>query len=236
MATVICPDCGSPNPDTYRICQRCGNALLIPGAIPPGEGAAPEPEPRPAPEPRIVNRKASLFTETYRVTGELELRFRRLTDALSSETLDSFLLRSCRVTPLQGPPESVFSVPEMRVVRRELIFAVDHLQLPRPTVEQAPAEESTQVRHVVKRPYALGLILGGWQIRGNLHIPLGGDPEAVLSAHAARQGESFIPLTDARAVYPANPGLNLAPGTIIIRRDLIAFSWPEAGGGAVPAK
>ena len=52
------------------------------------------------------------------MTGELDLRFVRLTDALSSEALETFMLRSCLVTPLLGPPEVAFRRLMSFLVRR----------------------------------------------------------------------------------------------------------------------
>src|SRR5438094_10087215 len=98
MAMVVCSNCGSPNPGTNRVCENCSSSLLGAPALLP-EGTAPSSVPQPLAETRIFSRQISVFTDTHRLTGELDLRFARLTDALSSEALETFMLRSCLVTP-----------------------------------------------------------------------------------------------------------------------------------------
>ncbi len=224
MRMVICPSCNSLNQESNRFCQRCTRSLR--GAPLANAEALSQSG------PRGRAKQISIFTDIHQIVGTLDLPVERLTDALTTDAFELLRLKDCLISSLGDESGHEYLVTEVQLRRRHVLFAVDHRDvIARPESEPPGNRMMRQARRVRKKTWSIGAIIGGWELTGLMHLAPDARP-TLTAVPADSQQSTFLPLTEARALFPANARFRLGPETLIVQWEKITGLWlvdePEA--------
>ena len=144
-----------------------------------------------------------LYTAAYRVSGEVETRFNRVTEILNQ--LSGAHLEVRRATL------SEHSDPKATVAAPTALVSVDEVLL---MIAEGPGGASDEMR-IPKRPVLAQLALPPLRVTGKVYVPMGNRPvDGVV--HGT---DRFVAMTDAMIVSGVHPELVRSADVIALRRD-----------------
>lgn len=144
-----------------------------------------------------------VYTSAYRVSGEVETRFSRVTEILNQ--LSGAHLQVLRATLSEhADPTATVSAPTALVAVEEVLVMVA-------TDFGGPAGEM----RIPKRPVLAHLALPPLRVTGKVHVPIGSRPADGLILGMDR----FVAMTDATIVSGAHPDLTRNAAVLAVRRD-----------------
>jgi hypothetical protein len=150
-----------------------------------GDGPSDEPAPTPPAGDdtgRTREVEFSAYTEDCRIFAFVQLASERLSDALNAD--DEFRLQSVLLIALED---------NRAVELRELVVARDEL-----VVVRASGPRGNAARRIRTRPSPVAVKVGGYLVRGYVHVPPGADPLRRL-----RTNRPLVPMTEAWIEYTA---------------------------------
>ncbi len=144
-----------------------------------------------------------IYTAAYRVSGEVETRFNRVTEILNQLTGAHLEVRRATL--------SEHSDPKATVAAPTALVSVDEVLL---MIAVGLAGASDEMR-IPKRPVLAQLALPPLRVTGKVHVPMGSRPvDGVV--HGT---DRFVAMTDATIVSAAYPELVRSADIIALRRD-----------------
>ena len=144
-----------------------------------------------------------VYTSAYRVSGEVETRFSRVTEILNQ--LTGAHLQVLRATLSEhDDPTSTVAAPSALVAVEEILVMVA------PDLGGPPGE-----MRIPKRPVLAHLALPPLRVTGKIHVPIGSRPVDGL-VHGT---DRFVAMTDATIVSGTHPELKRDAEVIALRRD-----------------
>jgi hypothetical protein len=176
-----------------------------------------DPTPEPAPttefsdefpfEPTLAEKRVEIVLDACSIRGTLTTSQTRVSDHLNASDAPVYL-RDARVVTREGQP--LANQTTVYVNKSVILFVVD--LTPNPT---------GQLGFQVERdPRNVTLNLGTIWIRGEAHLPIGGEMEAYFGGASA----GFMPLTNATVVGPGAT----APRTVLINRSQLRCMMAES--------
>jgi hypothetical protein len=157
--------------------------------------------------------RLELFTEYHRMAGEIRTTAMRTNGVLNAS--GEYLILSKVSTSTLMRPDSPIESGAARISKEALVMAV-------------PIEEpENEFRLMAAKLYNRGellqrrvlLVLGNYEISGNLHV----DQELDLQRVLIERSERFIGVTNASVTYLPNPSLKFAAGTVLINKNRVDF-------------
>ncbi len=155
-----------------------------------------------------------LFTEYHRIAGEVTtsaLRTNGVLNAAGSHLILSRVSTSSLIRTQDSPIES----GSARIGKEAVVLAVPN--------EEPDNEQRIMAARIYSRGELLQrrvmLVLGNYEISGNLHL----DQELDLQKVLLERPEFFIGVTNASVLYLPNPTLKFAVSTILINKQRVNF-------------
>jgi hypothetical protein len=162
---------------------------------------------------RFVTRKIELYLEGGAVRGLLKSPHPRLSDHLRDPE-ESFVIDEAVITSYRAK-EPIVSGSSAIVGKSQILFAVDF--------DEGGGQETMRVERTAQ---PVALCVGPFWLRGNVHLPVGGDLRAYFDSDAM----SFIPLTN--AVVAGRDGAT--PRTLLINMARVGLVAPLADTATPP--
>lgn len=154
---------------------------------------------------RFVTRKVEFYLASGAVRGLLKSPHPRLSDHLRDPE-ESFVIEEAVVTSYRSK-EPLASGNSVLVGKSQILFAVD--------LDEGAGMQNMRVERVT---HQVALCVGPFWLRGQVHLPVGGDLRAYFDSDALR----FIPVTAAVVV-----GQEAAvPRTVLVNMNLIGVVAP----------
>jgi hypothetical protein len=158
--------------------------------------------------------KMELFTEYHRIAGELTTTALR-TNGVMNATGEHLILNRVSTSSLIRPQDSPIESGIARIAKVAVVMAVPN------------EEPDNEYRLMAAKIFSRGemllrrvlLVLGNYEISGNLHLEHELDLEQVL----IERPENFIGLTNASILYLPNPMLKFAASTVLINKLRVDF-------------
>jgi hypothetical protein len=144
-----------------------------------------------------------VYTAAYRVSGEVETRFSRVTEILNQLTGSHLTVTRATLSEHADPTSTVAAPSALVSVDEVLVMVAPDLGGP-----------SGEMR-IPKRPVLAQLGLPPLRVTGKVHIPMGSRPVDGLLLGTDR----FIAMTDATIVSGPHPELTRTAPVIALRRD-----------------
>jgi hypothetical protein len=142
----------------------------------------------------------------------------RLVDMLKLADDLALPLTDVEVTPLDGSTSARQHWRMAHIHTRAIAFAIPH------EVAPPPPAAVTRYEYVEKRRWRISALLPGFTVTGFFHLPPAADPaNASLFWNAG-----FVPLTEAEAVYLADPSTTWKADVIVVNAGKVEAYCPEA--------
>ncbi len=170
-------------------------------------------------EPPTHHLQVEVVTDDRRLLGVTQhATLVRLVDMLKLADDLTLPLTDVEVTPLDGSVSARQHLQTAHIHSRAIAFAIPH--------EVAPPPGATVKRYeyVEKRRWRVSALLPGFTVTGFFHLAPGADPaNASLFWNAG-----FVPLTEAEAVYLADPSTTWKADVIVVNASKVEAYCPEA--------
>ena len=154
---------------------------------------------------------ADFFTESYRVSGCLDVRSRKLADQLEDRTSSFLRLEDVYVSSTERPGDIIASHAQAVVRKDRVVAAVVARE------EDGLSRKYAYGSYIGSHVQRAFLILPSFHIRGYLRLTGKTDMSRALT-----DGDSFIPLIDGEMRLSARPEIRFAGGIILANRAHIA--------------
>ena len=165
---------------------------------------------------RTTQLVADFFTHSYRISGRVDVKSRRLADQLEDRTTSFLQLEDAYVSSLEHPADIVAS-HTLSIFRKEKIVAV--------LVAREEDGLSTQYSYGSYRGGHLQeavLIIPAFEVQGYLQLSGKRDLRSVVT-----EGNHFVPMRDARMTLSARPDTEFTGGLVLINRDHVEAMWEK---------
>ena len=159
---------------------------------------------------------ADFFTQSYRISGCLDVRSRKLADQLDDRTSSFLYVEDVYVSNTQHPGDIVASHSEAVIRKDGIMAAVVGRE------EDGLSRKYAYGSYIGSHVQKAFLIIPSFQIRGYLRLPGKADLRAVLTS-----GDAFIPLIDGEMKLSARPEISFAGGIILVNRGQIEVLCKE---------
>jgi len=146
-----------------------------------------------------------LLTDAYRITGNVQTRFGRVTDILNQQSSTHLTVTQATISE-HADPTATLSAPSTLVAIASILLLV---------APELTGEASSEMR-IQKRPVRVQLALPPVRVTGTIHVPPGSRPTDGLLNMADR----YIAVTDATISSGAHPELERTVVAVAVCREL----------------
>ncbi|MCL4535896.1 MAG: hypothetical protein M1370_12150 [Bacteroidetes bacterium] len=156
------------------------------------------------------------YTASQVISGRLNSVHLRFTDAFSFPLTDYLSVDECWIAPVGLGRSPLAQRGQVQLYRPSLVFVIPGVE-----PEVSPAEREDL--RVAKTAHPVALLASSWLISGRLHVPAGTAPEEAMN----REGEQFLPVTDATITHTTSPELRINAEVVLVNRAFITVCWPR---------
>ncbi len=155
------------------------------------------------------------FTQSYRISGHIDVRRRALFDILNDPTTGFVRLEDAYISPLDRPGEIIATYSATTLVKANLTFAIVPLQ------EDALSRKQTYGSYLGTFLQQVFLTVPSFEIVGYLRLSAKVDLRRVLTSETSQ----FIAVLDGRVRGSIRPDITFTGGGILVnKRHIGAFS------------
>ena len=166
---------------------------------------------------RLITVEVELITNTHRIFGQVRTEQRRLSDILNLERGESIVVQEAITTLIDDPHGTPVRRDLAHVVKEQILFGVPH--------EPPTTPEERQKFHsfdfIEKERHQVVISVPPFAISGWLHLLKDANIWKPLSGLV----DTFLPITEARAVHTERTDLSWAAETIIVNRKRAHLFW-----------
>ncbi len=160
----------------------------------------------------MISYKVVIFTPRHSITGELNLREKRLSDHLNERVDSSLYLRNAVVTRLDEPAKILHKLANAVIPKQGILLLFELAQ----QAVSSTQRFFTQMENVKNDVF---LLLDKMEVRGTLRTKGNMDIHRFL----ANQTETFLTLSQVAVVFGTGFGLVMHQPTILINSQHIRF-------------
>ena len=158
------------------------------------------------------------FTQSYRISGQVDIRRRSLADILNDPTTGFVPLEDAYISPIDRPGDIVATYPSPNLVKANLTFAIV------PHQEDALRRKQAYGSYLGTFLQQIFLTVPGFEIVGYLRLSSKMDLRRVLTSGT----DEFIAVLDGRVRGSLRPDITFTGGGILVnKRHIGAFSVTE---------
>jgi len=165
---------------------------------------------------RATRLVADFFTQSYRISGSVDVSSRKLADRLEDRTSSFLQLENAYISNTEHPADIVASHATSILRKDKIIVAVVSREAD--GLSQKHAYGSYLGAHV-QRVY---LIVPAFEIQGYLRLSGKRDLRAMLAS-----GDRFLPVLDGEMKFSVRPDITFTGGVILVNRVHIEALWKE---------
>ena len=162
---------------------------------------------------------ADFFVHSYRISGRLDVRHKRLADQLNDHTTSFLQLEAVYISNIEQPAHITTSYPDS-ILRKDNIIAVivaeQGDELPREQTYGSYLGTYLQ-KAFVTVPY--------FEIEGDLRLSSRADLRSVLVSGTS----DFVQILDGQMRTSAHPDIVFGGGAILVNKKYIGSFWAEEG-------
>lgn len=160
---------------------------------------------------------AEFFTHSYRVSGSVDVRSRKLADQLNDRTTDFLSLEDAYVSNIEHPADIVASHASS-ILRKNRIIAVI-------TSRQEDGLSRQQAYGSYRGTYLnkVFLLVPSFEIQGYLRLSSRMDLRRVLTTAT----NDFVPLLDSQMSSSVRPDTNFTGEAILVNKVYVETFWVE---------
>jgi hypothetical protein len=148
------------------------------------------------------------FTANYLFRGVVVTGTRRLSDVVNDKITAYIEISDARVYNLSKPEKPIYNTSEF-YLKKQRIVAIAILK------EETFASARRLYSFVPKERFAATIFLRAFELRGFLHK----QGTRGITGPLTREGELFVPVTDATLTSTLNPRVKVSASTILLREE-----------------
>ncbi len=168
-------------------------------------------------ETRTTNLVADFFTHSYRVSGAVNVRSRKLADQLEDRTSSFLALEDAYVSSLHRPADIVMSHGRSILRKTKITAAVVAHE------EDGLSSQQSYGSYLGGHLQRAVLIVPMFEIRGSLLLSGRRDLRTVVT-----EGQLFLPMMKASMSLHSNPDIDFTGAVILINREHVEAMWEES--------
>ncbi len=153
---------------------------------------------------------ADIFSDTHRISTQMSLRGRILSDVLNDANTSYLELDIAYVSRIDHPGE-ILADYSLSIVRKDRLTFVVVAALSDMALKQNPALK------VGARTWPVYITVPGFEINGFIHAPLNIDLRALMATGVER----FIPVFDGKATLSMNQSMQFSGELILINKTAV---------------
>jgi hypothetical protein len=157
---------------------------------------------------------ADFLTQSYRISGSVDVSSRKLADRLEDRTSSFLQLENAYISNIEHPADIVAS-HTIAILRKEKIIAAVVSR-----EEDGLSRKYTYGSYLGTRVQRAFLIVPAFEIQGYLRFSGTSDLRATLTS-----GDRFLPVLDAEMKFSVRPDITFAGGVILVNRGHIEALW-----------
>lgn len=157
------------------------------------------------------------FTANYLFRGVVITGSRRLSDVVNDKITAYIEISEARVYNLTKPEKPVYSAAEL-YLKKQRVVAMAILK------EENFASTRRLYSFVSKDRFAATIFLRAFELRGHIHK----QGTRGITGPLTREGELFVPVTDATLTSTVNPRVKVSASTILLREEELDGYFLEA--------
>lgn len=159
---------------------------------------------------------ADFFSQSYRISGSLDVSSRKLADRLEDRNTSFVRLENTYISNIEHPADIVAS-HATSILRKDKIIAVVVAR-----EEDGLSRKYTYGSYLGGHVQRAFLIVPAFEIQGYLRLSGKRDLRALLAG-----GDLFLPILDAEMKLSAHPDVTFSGGVILVNRAKIEALWEE---------
>ncbi|MGD2177840.1 MAG: hypothetical protein PVG71_08460 [Anaerolineae bacterium] len=163
---------------------------------------------------RATELVADFFTQSYRVSGRVDARLRKLADQLEDRTTSFLHLEDAYISSLEHPGDIIAS-HALPILRKERMVAV-LVAREEDGLSSLHSYGSYRGGHLQKAV----LIIPSLEVQGYLRLSGKRDLRSVVTA-----GNQFVPMLDARMTLSTRPDIEFTGGLVLVNRAHVEAMW-----------
>jgi hypothetical protein len=164
---------------------------------------------------------ADFFTHSYRISGRLSVRYRKLADQLNDHTTAFLQLEDAYISNVERPADISASNITSVLRKANITAAIVANQ------EDGLPREHTYGSYFGAYVCQVFVTVPSFQIRGHLRLSGKMDLRTVLTSGT----DDFVTILDGEMKSSARPDVTFAGGAILLNKEhIVSFSVEEEGG------
>ncbi len=163
---------------------------------------------------------ADFFVHSYRMSGHLNVRQKKLADQLNDRTSDFLSLENVYISSIERPADIVVSYPSSILRKSNIIAVVVARQ------EDGLSREQAYGSYLGVYLHDVFITVPFFEIQGGLRLSGRADLRTVLTTGASE----FISILDGQMRSSVHPDIVFDGGIILVNRERIGAFWIEEGG------
>ncbi len=162
---------------------------------------------------------AEFFVHSYRMSGRLDVRHKKLADQLNDHTTDFLSLEDVYVSNIERPADIAVSYPSS-ILRKQNITAVVVARQ-----EDGLSREHSYGSYFGAYLRPIFITIPFFEIKGHLRLSGRVDLRTVLTTGTS----GFLPILDGQMASSVRMDLEFAGAIILVNKDHIGAFWVEEG-------
>jgi len=163
---------------------------------------------------------ADFFVHSYRMSGHLDVRHKKLADQLNDRTTAFLSLENVYVSSIERPADIVVSYPSSILRKSNVIAVVVARQ------EDGLSREQTYGSYLGVYLRDVFITVPFFEIEGNLRLSGRADLRTVLTTGTSE----FVSVLDGQMRSSVHPDVVFSGAVILVNRAHIGAFWIEEGG------
>jgi hypothetical protein len=157
---------------------------------------------------------ADFFTQSYRISGSVDVISRKLADRLEDRTTSFLQLEEAYISNVEHPADIVASHATSILHKEKIIAVVVSRE------EDGLSRQYTYGSYLGSHVQRAYLIVPAFQIQGYLRLSGKRDVRALLTS-----GDRFLPVLDGEMRFSVRPDITFTGGVILVNRAHIEALW-----------
>ncbi len=165
---------------------------------------------------RTTRLMTDFFTQSYRISGRVDVSTRKLADQLEDRTSSFLRLQDAYISNIEHPADIVASHTTSVLRKEKIIAAVVSRE------EDGLSRKYTYGSYLGSHVQRAYLIVPAFEIQGYLRLSGKRDLRAMLAG-----GDRFLPILDGNMKFSVRPDITFTGEVILVNRVHIEALWKE---------
>ena len=156
---------------------------------------------------------ADFLTDSYRISGEVDIAANALTDVLNDHLKTYIKLENVYISPIQNPADIKGHFEHGQLRKNNITMVILHRE------EDGLPKHQTYGSYIGQVVHDVFLTVPGFEVEGLLVA----SPRLNLERILVYEAQSFIPISEAVATVSLAPDIRFRGGMILVNRDHVGI-------------